>query len=123
MEEIRLTPTGQLRWESISEQSETAALSGLRKTFEKDCLEGLFKLAADKYDTSNSLTLRYWQSLAEQYLTRLCHVPESVTDVVIENPSSAEYSTLLLTAPPSAEARRAYERPPRLGLFDHSLSF
>ena len=100
MGEIRLTPTGQLRWETISEQSETAALSGLQKVFEKDCLEGLFKLAAEKYDTGDSLTLRYWQSLAEQYITKLCHIPESVNDIVIEAPSSAEYSTLLLTAPP-----------------------
>ena len=100
MGEIRLTPTGQLRWETISEQSETAALSGLQKVFEKDCLEGLFKLAAEKYDTGDSLTLRYWQSLAEQYITKLCHIPESVDDIVIEAPSSAEYSTLLLTAPP-----------------------
>ncbi len=100
MGEIRLTPTGQLRWESISEQSEAAVLCGLQKIFQKDCFEGLFNLAAEKYDTGNSLTLRYWQGLAEQYLTKLCHIPESANDIVIEGPSSAEYSTLLLTAPP-----------------------
>ena len=100
MAEIRLTPTGQLRWETVSEQSETAALSGLQKVFEKDSFEGLFTLAADKYDTGNSLTLRYWQSLAEQYLTKLCHIPESANDIIVDAPSSAEYSTLLLTAPP-----------------------
>jgi len=100
MGEIRLTPTGQLRWESISEQPEAAVLRGLQKIFQKDCYEGLFNLAAEKYDTGNSLTLRYWQGLAEQYLTKLCHIPESAKDIVIEAPSSAEYSTLLLTAPP-----------------------
>jgi hypothetical protein len=52
----------------------TAALSGLQKVFERDSLEGLFTLAADKYDTDDSLTLRYWQGLAEQYLTKLCHI-------------------------------------------------
>ena len=100
MGEIKLTPTGQLRWEVISNQSETASLSGLQRIFEKDCFEGLFKLAADRYDTCNSMTLRYWQGLAEQYLTKLCHMPELVNGIVVEAPSSAEYSTRLLTAPP-----------------------
>lgn len=100
MGEIRLTPTGQLRWEFISEQPDAAVLCGLQKVFQKDCFEGLFNLAAEKYDTGNSLTLRYWQGLAEQYLTKLCHIPESANDIAIEAPSSAEYSTLLLTAPP-----------------------
>ena len=87
MGEIRLTPTGQLRWESISEQPEAAVLRGLQKIFQKDCYEGLFNLAAEKYVTGNSLTLRYWQGLAEQYLTKLCHIPESAKDIVIEAPS------------------------------------
>ncbi len=100
MGEIRLTPTGQLRWEAIYEQHETPVLSRLQKFFEQDCLEGLFTLAADKYDTGNSLTLRYWQGLAERYLTQLCHIPESAHDISVEAPSSAEYSTWLLTAPP-----------------------
>jgi len=100
MGEIRLTPTGQLRWESISEQPDVAVLCGLQKIFQKDCFEGLFSLAAEKYDTGTSLTLRYWQGLAEQYLTKLCHIPESANDIAIEAPSSAECSTLLLTAPP-----------------------
>lgn len=100
MGEIRLTPKGQLRWESISEQPETAVLFGLQKIFQKDCSEGLFSLAAQKYDTGTSLTLRYWQGLAEQYLTKLCHIPESSNEIVTEPPSTAEYSTLLLTAPP-----------------------
>ena len=100
MGEIRLTPTGQLRWETVSEQSDTAIMAGLQKVFEKDSLEGLFKLAADKYNTGDSLTLRYWQGLVEQYLTKLCHIPESASDIIVEAPTSAEYSTLLLTAPP-----------------------
>ena len=100
MGEIRLTPTGQLRWEASSGPSETAVLSGLQEIFERDCFAGLFKLAANKCDTHNSLTLRYWQELAEQYLTRLCHSPESEGDITIEPPSSADYATYLLTAPP-----------------------
>jgi len=100
MGEIRLTPTGQLRWESISEQPEAAVLCGLQKIFQKDCFEGLFNLAAEKYACRQSLTLRYWQGLAEQYLTKLCHIPESANDIVINTPSPAEFSTLLLTAPP-----------------------
>ena len=100
MGEIRLTPTGQLRWEAPSDLSETAVLSGLRKIFEKDCYVGLFKLTADKCDTGNSLTLRFWQEIAKQYITQLCHIPESESDISVEAPSSADYATWLLTAPP-----------------------
>jgi len=100
MSEIRLTPSGQLRWQGVSGEPQPPEFAKLQKSFEQDWPQGLFKLAADKYKTTNSLTLGYWQGLAENYLTALCHIPESVDDIVVEPPSDSVFSTLLLSAPP-----------------------
>ena len=84
MSEIRLTPTGHLCWEAPEGQAEPAPLTALRKVFSVDWREGLFTLAAEKIGTGDpaswprqSLTLRYWQGVADRYLTVLCHIPGS----------------------------------------------
>jgi len=100
MSEIRLTPSGQLRWQVVPGEPQPPEFAKLQKSFEQDWSQGLFKLAADKYKTTNSLTLGYWQGLAEHYLTGLCHIPESADDIVVEPPSDSVFSTLLLSAPP-----------------------
>jgi len=94
------TPSGQLRWQAVSGEPQPYEFAKLQKSFEQDWPQGLFKLAADKYKTTNSLTLGYWQGLAEHYLTGLCHIPESVDDIVVSPPSDSVFSTLLLSAPP-----------------------
>ena len=58
--EIRLTPAGNLRWETSGDAPEDASLGRLREVFEADWREGLFLLAADKTDCSSSPVLRYW---------------------------------------------------------------
>ena len=100
MSEIRLTPSGQLRWQAALSEPQPPEFAKLQKSFEHDWPQGLFKLAADKYKTTDSLTLGYWQGLAEHYLTGLCHIPESADDIVVEPPSDSVFSTLLLSAPP-----------------------
>ncbi|MBC8469215.1 MAG: DEAD/DEAH box helicase [Planctomycetes bacterium] len=100
MSEIRLTPSGQLRWQAALGEPQPPEFAKLQKSFEHDWPQGLFKLAADKYKTTDSLTLGYWQGLAEHYLTGLCHIPESADDIVVEPPSDSVFSTLLLSAPP-----------------------
>ena len=100
MSEIRLTPSGQLRWQAVSGEPQPPEFAKLQKSFEQDWPQGLFKLAADKCKTTNSLTLGYWQGLAEHYLTGLCHIPESADDIVVSPPSDSVFSTLLLSAPP-----------------------
>ena len=68
--EIRLTPTGQLRWEVSEEEAESVAArnhsaptlgSSLRKAFEADWREGLFTLAAEKIATDDSSMLQVWR--------------------------------------------------------------
>ena len=100
MPEIRLTPTGQLSWDACEDDSESARLSELRKVFFIDWRDGLFTLAAEKTVTGDSLTLRYWQGVADRYLTALCHIPESVETTDVEPPTPGECATLVLTAPP-----------------------
>ncbi len=99
MSEIRLTPSGHLQWliepEKRSQQEEKLA-----EIFGQDWVKGLFVLAADKYNTANSLSLKFWQGIAERYLTELCHISESDSDVIIDSPPEIFFSTLILSAPP-----------------------
>ena len=97
--EIRLTPTGQLRWEAPEGEPESAVFAPLRKAFQADWREGLFTLAAEKLNL-DAPTLRYWQALAERYLTGLCHIPGAMETFEVEAPSPADYASLVLTAPP-----------------------
>src|SRR5215831_13901895 len=98
--EIRLTPTGQLRWEASEGGTESAVLASLRKAFQADWREGLFTLAAEKINADNALTLRYWQALAERYLTDLCHIPGAMETFEVAAPSPADCASFVLTAPP-----------------------
>ena len=104
--EIRITPAGQLRWETSEGGTETGRLTRLRKVFSDDWREGLFTLAAEKTPVDDrkaampSLTLRYWQGVADRYLTALCHIPGSAEKIEVAPPSPAECATWVLTAPP-----------------------
>ena len=81
--EIRLTPMGQLRWEAPEGETESAVFAPLRKAFQADWREGLFTLAAEKINL-DAPTLRYWQALAERYLTGLCHIPGAMETFEVE---------------------------------------
>ncbi|MFQ5495332.1 MAG: DEAD/DEAH box helicase, partial [Phycisphaerae bacterium] len=72
----------------------------MRKAFSVDWRDGLFTLAAEKIDTGDSLTLRYWQGVAERYVTALCHIPGSAEKIEVAPPSPATCATWVLTAPP-----------------------
>ncbi len=100
MSDIRLTPAGSLHWESTEETPVQAKQATLQKLFDKDWREGLFELAAEKIDCGSWPTLRYWQGLAERYLTGLCHLPEDFSPSQVEPPAAAECAEWTLTAPP-----------------------
>lgn len=97
---IRLTPMGQLRWEASEDETAAAGLGSLRKAFQVDWREGLFTLAAEKIPVAEWQTLRYWQALAERYLTSLCHIPGTAVTFEVAAPSPDECVSLVLTAPP-----------------------
>jgi non-specific serine/threonine protein kinase len=98
MPEIKLTPTGHLRL--VPEGPSDPLSTGIKNIFEQDWAQGLFVLGAEKIDPADSQTLRYWQNIANHYLTDLCHTPESENTISIASPGEGELSTWLLTAPP-----------------------
>jgi hypothetical protein len=97
---IRLTPTGQLRWEASAGETANGRFASLRQAFQADWREGLFTLAADKLNPDDAPTIRYWRGLAERYLTGLCHIPGATESFEVAAPSLADYASLVLTAPP-----------------------
>ena len=97
---IRLTPAGRLRWESSGDESAPGAPPFLEGAFETDWREALFTLAAERIPTRGVPSLRYWQQIAEHYLTGLCHAPEDAESFEVESPSSADCARWILTAPP-----------------------
>jgi non-specific serine/threonine protein kinase len=100
MASIKLTPTGQLRWVDENPAESSGFSEDIKIVFERNWTEGLFALAANKVQTAGMPTLRYWQSIADRYLTALCHIPESTEDTEVVCPTEAELETWLLTAPP-----------------------
>lgn len=72
----------------------------LREVFDADWREGLFILAAEKSDVGGDPSLRFWQGIAEQFLTRLCQLPDGMAVDQIQRPTEAECAEWVLTAPP-----------------------
>ena len=71
MPEIQLSPAGSLRWVDADQAPTDAALAGFAESFRSDWREALFQLAARRPQTSAWPSLRYWQVLAETYLTAI----------------------------------------------------
>ena len=97
---IRLTPAARLRWESSGDEAALAGSPSLQRTFEADWREAIFTLAAEKIPIQSIPSVRYWQQLAERYLTGLCHVPQNAESFEVEPLSSTDCAHWILTAPP-----------------------
>jgi SNF2 family DNA or RNA helicase len=97
---IRLSPAGTLRWEASEDEPAVDRWRFLRERLETDWREGLFRLAADRPDVSLIPVLRYWQSIAERLLTRLCQLPEGMAPEAISPLTEAERIQCVLSAPP-----------------------
>ena len=98
--DMRLTPAGHLRWEPSGDEAAPAGLAALHDAFQADWREALFTLAAEKTPVQGLPGVRYWQQLAERYLTGLCHVPEEAESFEVEPPTPADCAHWILTAPP-----------------------
>lgn len=72
----------------------------LHKKFSKDWREGWFHLAADKIVCDQSPSLRFWQDIAKEYITGLCHLPEEVEFSPIEVPGTDRLTEWLFKRPP-----------------------
>ncbi|MCP4746824.1 MAG: DEAD/DEAH box helicase [Desulfobacteraceae bacterium] len=95
--QIRLTPNGLLRLEG---KAGSGRFSSIYKAFQVDWRQGLFELAAQKVKANDAPTLRYWQEFAWRYLTRLCHICQSVQNFQIDELPELEREELVVTAAP-----------------------
>ena len=93
---LRLTPAGDLRWDA----ARAAPAGDLPAAFAADWREALFRLAAERLPTREMPGLRYWQTLAERYLTGLCHLPEETDRFAIAPLSADDCRHWIQSAPP-----------------------
>ncbi len=97
---LGLTPAGHLRWVSRDGDPVPSRVAPLESAFAADWREALFTLAADRNDTEGSPAARFWQQIAERYLTALCQLPEHETSIAVEAPTPADCAAWILAAPP-----------------------
>ena len=97
---LGLAPAGQLRWAPRDGEPVPPELARLEPAFAADWREALFRLAADRTDTRASPPARFWQQIAERYLTALCHLAEHETPIRVETPAGADCAAWILAAPP-----------------------
>ena len=97
---LGLTPAGHLRWAPRDGDPIPHAIAPLQSAFDTDWREALFTLAADRVDTHEAPAARFWQQIAEHYLTALCHLPEHETHIQVEPPAAADCAAWILAAPP-----------------------
>ena len=97
---LGLTPAGQLRWVPRDGEPVPPEVARLEPAFAADWREALFMLAADRIDTQASPPARFWQQIAERYLTALCHLAEHETRIRVEAPAGADCAAWILAAPP-----------------------
>lgn len=95
---LRLSPGGQLRWESLLDNAKD--LATVQERFAEDWRFGLFSLGAEKQNVEAYPTLLFWQELSNEFLTALCHIPDDNHDVSIPPISEEELHTIVLHAPP-----------------------
>ncbi len=79
-----------------------AQLARLAKAFESSQGEGLFLLAAERFNAPPAPAFSYWRDFAAAYLTALCHTPDvaGLELAAIPPPTSGELATLILSVPP-----------------------
>lgn len=94
---LRLSPVGGLVVDRRSDLS--ADLEGPLGRFAGNWCEGWFHLAADRCSLHHPV-LRYWQEIAKEYLTMLCHLPEEEEFCSLPVPDSDQLSRWLQSAPP-----------------------
>jgi len=72
----------------------------LHKKLSKDWREGWFHLGADKTEYDNHPSIRFWQDIAKEYITALCHLPEEVEFSPVEFPGPDLLSEWIFKIPP-----------------------
>ncbi|MCF6287136.1 MAG: SNF2 helicase-associated domain-containing protein [Candidatus Hydrogenedentes bacterium] len=95
---LRLSPGGQLRWESLLDDAKD--LTNIQERFAEEWRYGLFSLAAEKFTVGAHPTLLFWQELSNHFLTALCHIPGATDKVSVPALSVEALESIVLHAPP-----------------------
>lgn len=74
--EIALSPQGSLRF--LSSGNPSPQILSLDKKFSEDWRKGWFYLASDRIQYDAYPSLSFWQGIAKEYITELCHLPEEM---------------------------------------------
>ncbi len=122
--ELAFSPQGRITalgaTDSASEASglppSSAADPGLdrvARAFAASQAEGLWALAAERFEGPLAPSLAFWRGFAGRYLTELCHTPEvaGVAMGPIPPPDAAELAAFVVNAPPMQGAEYLAEAP------------
>lgn len=101
MLDIRFHPKGRLLLEDSSPETEQLpAFRTLREGFATDWRLGFFLLAAETDTSQYSPSMRFWREIAADYLTKICHIPGSETEVSVGPPADSALLRWVINAPP-----------------------
>ncbi|MBV1879509.1 MAG: DEAD/DEAH box helicase [Pseudomonadales bacterium] len=107
--ELGLLPSGYLQCsQNLADSSDAESKTYHKKTelqpivaaFKKSPAEGLLALCADRSDLGLPASFRYWKIFANQYLSRLCQLPNAEQIIGLEAPDEAYYASIVSQAPP-----------------------
>ncbi len=105
--QLVVTPSGRLvireaQGNAFGAPTEDVGLTNVVRFFTNSISEGIFKLAAERFEPMLSPELAYWRNLSQTYLTELCHIPETTGSTIdaIDPPSHDALEEILQSAPP-----------------------
>ncbi|MBL4868730.1 MAG: DEAD/DEAH box helicase [Pseudomonadales bacterium] len=100
--ELGLLPSGHLHcFQDQHKLTDNPALKPIISAFtKKSAADGLLTLSTDPSDAGLPPTFRYWKSFANQYLSRLCQLPNADQIIGIEPPDAKSYASIVSKAPP-----------------------
>ncbi len=91
--QVVLTPTGVLVCIVGDEE--------MRRAFALGEVPGLMVLSRRSDDRTDGESVRYWRSIAQEFIRRLCHIPDGVgEDFAVPEPDAACLGRWVLEAPP-----------------------
>ncbi len=101
MPDIRFHPKGRLLLEDSPQETQGPPdFQSLREGFRFDWRLGFFLLAAETDTGHYSPSMRFWREIAADYLTKVCHIPGSESEVSVQPPAGSTLMRWVLDAPP-----------------------
>jgi non-specific serine/threonine protein kinase len=110
--ELTFTPQGRIVIHQVvgdaadARQDLPKSVRRIVKAFAASNAEGLFTLAAERFDATLPIAFSYWWEFAARYLREICQAPEGAEAVVgeVPSPGNGELATMILSVPPMSGA-------------------